>query len=327
MENNSEQGLTVQQLFEDIGERLNLKLNISDDGLQRRIIEKDIHRPGLALAGFVDLFAYHRVQVLGNTEMLFLNTLSDEEKQNSLQGLFHFEIPCIIVTNDNPIPEEMARLAQEKSVTIFRTPLSTTNLTHLLIDYLDDQFAPRIMMHGSLVDVYGTGMLFTGRSGIGKSEIALDLVERGHRLVSDDVVMLNRKAEGVIIGSGTEMLKHFMEIRGVGIIDIRRIFGIRAIRLQKRVEMEIELVDWDENEEYERLGLEEHKKNILGVDIQYVRLPIYPGRNIAVIAESLALNLHLKVYGFHPAKQFNENLNRTIQDRKRMREYLERDTE
>jgi HPr kinase/phosphorylase len=170
-------------------------------------------------------------------------------------------------------------------------------------------------------------MLFTGRSGIGKSEIALDLVERGHRLVSDDVVVLTKKAEGILIGTGTEMLKHYMEIRGVGIIDVRRMFGIRAVRLQKRVEIEVELVDWDDKEDYERLGLTEYKKNYLGVDINYMKLPIYPGKNITVVAESIALNLHLKVYGFNPAREFSDKLIRTIQDRRRVQQYLERDQE
>lgn len=327
MRNKTATAISVRQLYEDNQDRLNLNLETGDFGLNRRIIEKDIHRPGLALAGFVDLFASHRVQVLGNTEILFLNKLDDNARIDALERFFKFEIPCIIITNSNPVPKEMVKLAGVNEVPIFRTPLSTTDLTHLLIDYLDDQFAPCTTIHGSLVDVYGTGMLFTGRSGIGKSEIALDLVERGHRLVSDDIVQITRKAEGVVIGSGTEMLKHYMEIRGVGIIDIRRMFGIRAIRLQKRIEMEIELAEWDGEEDYERLGLEEQKKEILGVSVQYVRLPIFPGRCIAVIAESLALNLHLKVYGFHPAREFNDLLTRSIQDKRGVRQYLERDTE
>lgn len=319
--------LTVKKLFDDNRVKFQLELADGARGLDRIIIEKDIHRPGLALAGFVELFTYHRVQVLGNTETLYLNKLDAEAKKKALERVFQFDIPCFIITNNNLLPENMYSLADEKGIPLFRTPLSTTDLTHLLIDYLDDFFAPQITVHGSLVDVYGTGMLFTGRSGIGKSEIALDLVERGHRLVSDDVVVLTRKSEGVLIGTGTELLKHLMEIRGVGIIDIRRMFGIRAIRLQKRVEMEVELVEWDRNQAYERLGLEEEKKEYLGIEIAYMKLPIFPGKNITVIAESLALNLHLKVYGFHPAREFNNLLLRTIQDRNKIRKYLERDLE
>jgi HPr kinase/phosphorylase len=300
---------------------------VGANGIDRQIPQKDIHRPGLALAGFVELFSFNRIQVIGNTEILFLHKLNPAQKQEALTQFFQFDIPCIIITNNNLAPQEMVKLADEKNIPLFRTPFSTTDLTHLLIDYLDDQFAPKFIVHGSLVDVYGTGMLFTGRSGIGKSEIALDLVERGHRLVSDDVVVLTKKAEGILIGTGTEMLKHYMEIRGVGIIDVRRMFGIRAVRLQKRVEIEVELVDWDDKEDYERLGLTEYKKNYLGVDINYMKLPIYPGKNITVVAESIALNLHLKVYGFNPAREFSDKLIRTIQDRRRVQQYLERDQE
>jgi len=319
--------ITVKTFFEDTKDKLQLSLINSAEGLERKITEKDLHRPGLALAGFVELFTYHRVQILGNTEILYIKKLDENAKTVALERLFQFEIPCFIITNDNLAPEAMFRLGDARKIPIFRTPLSTTHFSHLLMDYLDDQFAPQTMLHGSLVDVYGTGMLFTGRSGIGKSEIALDLVEREHRLVSDDIVMVTKKAEGILIGSGTNLLKQFMEIRGVGIIDVRRMFGVRSIRLQKRLEMEVELVEWDEKEDYERLGLEEAKKNILGVDIDFVKLPIFPGKNITVIAESMALNLHLKVYGHHPAREFSDNLLKTIEDRKRVREYLRRDTE
>ena len=327
MQASTRKTVTVKQIYKDNKDRLKLKLVGKSGGLDRMVSEKDVHRPGLALAGFVELFTYHRVQVLGNTEILYVKKLDEPSKQLSLQRFFQFEIPCIIITNNNQVPEIILKLAEENQVPLLRTPFSTTDLTQRLVDYLDEHFAPQSMLHGSLVDVYGTGMLFTGRSGIGKSEIALDLIERGHRLVSDDIVVVTKKAEGILIGAGTSLLKQFMEIRGVGIIDVRRMFGIRAIRLQKRVEMEVELVDWDNNEDYERIGLEESKKKILGVDIDYVKLPIFPGKNITVIAECLALNLHLKIYGYHPAKEFNDRLLQTIKDRKRVREYLQRDLE
>ena len=182
-------------------------------------------------------------------------------------------------------------------------------------------------VHASLVDVYGTGLLFTGRSGIGKSEIALDLVERGHRLVSDDVVTLTRTADNVLMGAGSELLKHFMEIRGIGIIDVARMFGVRAIRLQKRVETEVELVDWTGDQDYERVGLEEQFREYLGVKIPHVRLPIFPGKNVTVISETIALNLHLKVYGFHPAKEFGAALTGAMDLRTRLESYLEKDFE
>jgi HPr kinase/phosphorylase len=286
-----------------------------------------LHRPGLALAGFLELFTYDRIQILGNTEMSYLRKLTPQERRTKFQSVFSFDIPCLIVTDSNEVFPEMIEEADSRKLAIFSTAHSTTVLIHLLSDYLDDRFAPQVTIHASLVDVYGTGLLFTGRSGIGKSEIALDLVERGHRLVADDVVFLTKKAEGVVLGSGPEMLKHFMEIRGVGIIDVRRMFGVRAIRLQKRVEMEVELVDWNDNEGYERLGLDEEYRDYLGVQIPLVKLPIYPGKNITVIAEVIALNLHLKVYGYHPAKSFNSRLMDIILNKKQVTDYLDKDFE
>ncbi len=319
--------IQVEEFYREMHERLSLRVVNSPRGLVRDILHKEIHRPGLALAGFIDLFTFDRVQILGNTEMGYLATLSPESARRSLERIFQFEIPCLIVTNSNPIPDEMPRLADLTGVTIFSTPLTTTECTHLLSDYLDQKFAPATVVHGSLVDVYGTGLLFTGRSGIGKSEVSLDLVERGHRLVSDDMVHLTRTAENILMGHGSEMFKHFMEIRGVGIIDIGKMFGVRGIRMRKRVETEVELVDWREDEDYERTGIEDQYKEYLGVRIPYVQLPIFPGKNITVIAETIALNLHLKVYGFHPAKEFSAALTHAMNSRARIESYLEKDFE
>ncbi len=319
--------LDVGLFFKENEKRLDLVLVTTREGLRRKITQKNLHRPGLALAGFLELFTFDRVQILGNTEMSYLRNLDDKEKRAKFKKVFEHDIPCLIVTDSNPVPKEMIEEANRKKLAVFKTTYSTTELVHLLSDYLDDKFAPKMDIHGSLVDVYGTGLLFTGRSGIGKSEIALDLLERGHRLVADDVVIITKKAEGVLIGSGPEMLKHFMEIRGVGIIDVRQIFGVRAIRLQKRVEVQVELVDWDSAENYERIGLEEEFKDFLGVKIPYLQLPIFPGKNITVIAEVIALNLHLKVYGYHPARVFNTRLMDVLMNKKKAYTYLEKDYE
>ncbi|MBU0507397.1 HPr(Ser) kinase/phosphatase [bacterium] len=319
--------LQVGAFFQDMQERLSLTLVNTPKGLVREITQKDLHRPGLALAGFLELFTFNRVQVLGNTEIRYLQSLSPEARGQSLEKFFAYDIPCIIVSNANPLPPELIQRADQVCISLFSTPLNTTTLTHLLSGYLDHKFAPSALVHGSLVDVYGTGLLFTGRSGIGKSEVALDLVERGHRLVSDDVVTLTRTADNVIIGQGSELLKHYMEIRGIGIIDVGRMFGVRAIRLQKRVETEVELVDWSQDQDYERTGMEDVYKEYLGVKIPHVRLPIFPGKNITMLAETIALNLHLKVYGFHPAKQFSSDLNQAMQVRSRLETYLEKDFE
>ena len=319
--------LEVGLFFKDNEERLNLDLVTTREGLRRKITQKNLHRPGLALAGFLELFTFDRIQILGNTEMSYLRNLSSKDKKAKFQKVFEYDIPCLIVTDSNPVPSEMIEEANRKKLAVFSTTHSTTVFIHLLSDYLDDKFAPKITIHGSLVDVYGTGLLFTGRSGIGKSEIALDLVERGHRLVADDVVIVTKKAEGILMGSGPEMLKHFLEIRGVGIIDVRQMFGVRAIRLQKRVEMEVELVDWDGSESYERIGLDEEFKDFSGVKIPLIKLPIYPGKNITVIAEVIALNLHLKIYGYHPAQAFNARLMDALLDKKQVSNYLDKDYE
>jgi len=323
--------LTVAEFYE--GNRTRLKLELLNEAYSfHRVLEEvDIHRPGLALSGFVDVFTYKRIQILGNTEHQFLRTLSKAKLQHSLERFFSFELPCVILSESNEPVAGFLDLAAEKKISVFRSPFKTTKLIHLLSGYMDEQFAPTIDVHGSFVDVYGIGVLFTGRSGIGKSEIALDLVERGHRLVADDVVNIARKAEGILIGSPSEMLQHNMEIRGLGIVDVQSIFGIRAIRMQKRLEVEVQLEEWSDEANYERIGLDEQVTSILDVEIPVVKLPIFPGKNITVIAEVLALNQLLKIHGYHPARAFNERLIKTMQEKREavdyLKDYLNRDFE
>lgn len=319
--------LRIDEFYRVMQDRLSLRLANSPRGMVKQISQKDLHRPGLALAGFIELFTFDRVQIIGNTEIRYLATLSETARRETLQRIFGFDIPCLIVTNSNPLPDGMAELADASGVCVFLTTLSTTDCTHLLSEYLDHKFAPSMTVHGSLVDVYGTGLLFTGRSGIGKSEISLDLVERGHRLVSDDLVHLTRMADNVLVGHGSDTIRHYMEIRGVGIIDVARMFGVRGIRMQKRVETEVELVDWTGDEDYERTGMDEQYKEYLGVKIPHVRLPIFPGKNVTVIAETIALNLHLKVYGLNPAKMFSDALTQVMSAQGRLESYLEKDFE
>ncbi|NOX19587.1 MAG: HPr kinase/phosphorylase [Chlorobi bacterium] len=306
--------ITVEYFFEKAKEKFNIKLLTNALGMERKIIEQNLHRPGLALAGFVDLFSYKRVQICGNTEYKYLSQLSHEQRINSLEKLFKFELPCIILTDSNKPTSEMIELAEKFGIPVFGTDYPTTKLTYLVSDFLDDQFAPTYSIHGSFVDVYGVGMLFTGSSGIGKSEVALDLVERGHRLVADDVVILTKKGERILMGSGTNLVKHFMEIRGIGILDIRSMFGVRAIRYQKRLEIIIELEHWNKEHEYTRTGLENKTVKVGDVEIPYVRLPILPGKNITVVSEVLALNYLLKHYGFDAAKVLKKNLATKLKD-------------
>ena len=314
--------ITVESFFKQNRRRLALKLVAGQEGMDRKLTSCEIHRPGLALAGFVELYTFDRVQVLGNTEMIYLAELPEKKKREALEVIFQFDLPCIVVTGNNRIPEVLADLANQKAIPLFKTKFATTKFTHLFSLYLDDIFAPRISMHGSLVDVYGVGLLFTGRSSIGKSELALDLVERGHRLVADDIVTITRRSQGILVGTGNDILRHHIEIRGVGIVDVEKVFGIRAIRLQKRIQVEVELADWKENMDYERIGIDEKVVSILDIEIPKVTIPIYPGKNITVIAEIIALNYLLRVSGHHPAKEFNKKLLELIRKRKRQEEGL-----
>jgi HPr kinase/phosphorylase len=318
------QGITVSKLFED--RHYDLQLEVLSDSLdsKREITVSDVNRPGLAFAGFVENFLDERIQILGQTEVLYLNRLSSKQKRESIGRIFRFTLPCIIVAKGLDVPAELLELANKHGVPVLRTPFSTTPFIHELTAYLDVVFAPGAVVHGSLVDVYGVGLLFTGRSSVGKSECALDLVERGHRLVADDVVNVTRRHEKFLIGTSSEILRHRIEIRGLGIIDVRSIFGIRSVRLQKRVEVEVKLQDWNETDDYERIGLEDRMTQILGVEIPIVTVPIVPGKNITVIAEVIALNHLVKAYGYHPAREFDEKLMQAIH-RKRLEDRLVRD--
>lgn len=324
--------ITVGFLFDANKERLKLVPLTGEDGFLKEIVDKNIHRPGLALAGYVQLFTFNRVQIFGNTEMRYLQQLTKKDRTASIRRLFEFDLPCIIVTSGNSVDQSFLDLAREHNVAVFSTPYETTKLVYFLSDFLDDQFSLQSVVHGSFVDVYGVGVLLIGRSGIGKSEIALDLLERGHRLVADDVVTITRKGEGILMGAGTDLVKHFMEIRGLGLIDVRSMFGIRAIRYQKRVEVVVELMDWRADEEYTRTGLDDELISVLEVNIQRVKLPIFPGKNVTVICEVIALNYLLKHYGYDAAKEFSKRLENVISEKNKQIEtraidYFEHDFE
>lgn len=323
--------ISIGFLYKNAKSICKLKLLTENNDFEKKVFDQNLHRPGLALAGFVDLFSYLRVQVFGNTEMRYLEQLSSEKIKESLDRIFKFNIPCIILTDDNkPLPILLQK-ADENKVPLFSTSYSTTKLIYFLSDFLDDQFSPRITLHGSFVDVYGIGVLFSGKSSIGKSEVALDLIERGHRLVADDVIILTKKGQGILMGSGTELGQKFMEIRGLGIIDIQSMFGIRAIRYQKRLEIIVELESWDVNTEYTRTGLDDSFVSIMDVDIPYIKLPIIPGKNITVISEVISLNYLLKHYGHDAAKIFQERLNERIKSKSNLDsrgvDYFEHDFE
>jgi len=322
--------ITVGFLYEQTHEHFKLKQLNGDTGFENHIKDKNLHRPGLALAGYVELFTFDRVQIMGNTEIRYLNSLQPPQRTAAFTTLLEFKMPCVILTNGNVLSDEMLQAAAAKQIPVFGTTFETTKIAYFLADFLDDQFSPQIVVHGSLVDVYGVGVLLTGRSGIGKSEIALDLIERGHRLVADDVVMVTRKGEGILMGAGTDLVKHFMEIRGLGLIDVRSMFGIRAIRYQKRVEIVIELEEWKGDRDYTRTGLDDVNSTLLDVEIPLVKLPIFPGKNVTVITEVISLNYLLKHYGYDAAKEFSKRLEGVIGQKKkgnRAISYFEHDFE
>jgi len=326
--------ITVPFLIENLRTVVGVEIE-SVNGLTgegRNVTESNLHRPGLALAGYIDLFTHQRVQVLGNTESQFLMYLEARDRSKAFRNLVKFPVPCIFLTEGNKLLKSLVNIATRADIPIFRTPLPSTEFMSVLRDFLIDQFALQQSIHASLVDVYGIGMLLMGKAGIGKSEVALDLVERGHRLVADDVVIATRKEENLLMGSGTDLVQHFMEIRGLGLVDVRAMFGIRAIRFQKRVEVVVNMHVWDPDEEYTRLGMVEDAYEILGVKLPLVKLPITPGKNVTVLCEVIAMNHLLAHYGYNAAEVFAQRLSERIEENskgvpKRGIEYFEHDYE
>jgi HPr kinase/phosphorylase len=283
--------------------------------------------PGLVLAGYVDRFPAHRLQAFGETEVSYLCSLAPDERDRILRKFFAFDLPCVFVTKGQELPPGFAEIAAERAIPIFRTPLKTGEFYRRIKPILDDLFAPTTTLHGSLADVFGVGLFFTGKSGIGKSECVLDLVERGHRLVADDLVIMTRRGNDVLIGRGHELQRHFMEIRGVGLIDIPAIFGIRAVRQQKRMEVVVHLEEWDQDAVVDRTGLDTETTTILGVELPKIKVFLNPGKNITVIAEVIAMNHLLRYSGVNPAEAFNERLIGKMREAADVRQYLVEDDE
>jgi len=316
--------LTIRELFESKRQALALELVSDGADLERLIQDPSVSNPGLVLAGFTQRFPVGRLQVLGETEISFLRALDDEQRRRTVEGFLGLDVPAVVVTKGQEIPAELRQLARERGIPLIVTQLKTGDFFRRIQPYLEESFAASTTVHGSLADVYGVGLLFVGRSGIGKSECVLDLVERGHRLVADDLVYVTRHGNGVLIGRGHEMQRHHMEIRGIGIVDIQALFGIRAIRQQKRIEVVVQLVDWNEGASYERTGLDTEETDLLDVKIPKVSVPLNPGKNITVISEVVAMNHLLKYSGINSAELFN----RRLQDAMRpVRDYLEEDYE
>jgi HPr kinase/phosphorylase len=316
--------LTVGVLLELKREPLVLELLTEERGLSRVISRGDISSPGLVLTGFTERFPADRIQVLGETEIAFLSSLHEDRRRAALELFLSFEIPVVFLTKGQAPPSPLLELANDRGVPVVRSLLRTADFYSRIKPFLEEHFAPTTTIHGSLADVYGVGLLFTGKSGIGKSEAVLDLVERGHRLVADDVVIASRRGTDILIGWGHELQRHHMEIRGVGIIDIASLFGIRSIRQQKRIEVVVNLEVWDEDAHYDRTGLHPQTVDILGVELPRVVVPLNPGKNITVITEVVALNHLLKFSGVDAAALFDRRLRRHMQS---AAAYLEEDYE
>lgn len=319
--------LTVADFLERKAEPLSLELLTGESTAASRITTKEVMSPGLVLAGFVERFNHVRSQVLGETEIAYLRSLSEADRRAAIDRFLGYDLPIVFITKGLAPPAELVERANERNIPVVSTRLKTGRFYNAIQSFLETQFAPSTFIHGSLADVYGVGLLFVGRSGIGKSECVLDLVERGHRLVADDQVDVIRRTGGVLIGKSNDVLGFHMEIRGVGIIDIQGLFGIRSVRLQKRIEVVVRLEDWDEATNVERVGLEEEFTDILGVELPLVRVPLNPGKNITVIAEVVAMN-HLQKYaGLHTADHFNQRLIERMRTKAETETYLEEDYE
>ncbi len=289
----------------DVLEKFKFELISGRSGINRPITTSDLHRPGVELAaGYFTYYPAERIQLLGRTELSFFAQLEGEVKQKRMEQLCTDITPGIIVSRGQDVPPELVEASEREGVPLMRAELKTTGLYSRLTNYLESQLAPMTAIHGVLVDVYGLGVVITGNSGIGKSETALELVQRGHRLVADDCVEIRQEDQGMLIGRSPQLIQHLLEIRGIGIINILTMFGAGAVRPHKRITLIIELEVWDPHKQYDRLGLDTEVMRIIDTDVPKLTVPVRPGRNVAVIIEVAAMNHRLKRIGINSAEDF-----------------------
>lgn len=296
----------------ELHEQFQLTLVSGEEGIGRHISVIDISRPGLEMAGYFTHYPSNRIQLLGKTELSFFELLEPNEKAERMLKLCAPDTPAIVVAHNHDVPEELIAASHQKSVPVFSTSTATTRLYSQLTSFLERELAPTTAVHGVLVDIHGVGVLIIGKSGVGKSETALELVKRGHRLVADDCVEIRQEGEGILIGAAPKLIEHLLEIRGLGIIDIMTLFGASAVRSQKRITLVIELEIWDAQKNYDRLGIEEETMAIIDTDITKLTVPVRPGRNLAVIIEVAAMNHRLKRMGMNAAEDFADRLDSVI---------------
>jgi HPr kinase/phosphorylase len=308
-------GLLVQDLEQDRAHHLELTLVAGRSGLKRRIGHSQVQKMGLALTGFVQFVDPERIQIIGNTEIAYCMTLPPDRQEEVIRKICKLDLSCLVVTRNLEVPELFRSEAEAQGIPLFRTSLTTIDFIERVTEFLEERLAATGSIHGVLMDIYGVGILILGKSGIGKSECALDLIQRGHRLVADDMVHIQKRSPSALIGSAFEIIRHHMEIRGLGIIDIRNLFGVEAIREQKKIELVLELVD--KSQEYDRLGFEEEKFSFLGVDLPMLKIPVTPGRNLGTIIEVAARNHLLKLMGHHSALEFEKKLLQKMEEKGR----------
>jgi HPr kinase/phosphorylase len=307
----TDRAVTVEELIEGLG----LTVLSPDGDFKRQITTIDINRPGLALAGYLRYHPAERIQLLGRTELSFIRGMDSREQALRLFAFCSYEqTPCVIVTRGETPPEALLREASVKGLPVLGTNLVTTRAASVISAFLEERLAPETMMHGVLVDVYGIGILITGSSGIGKSETALELIKRGHRLVADDAVIIRQISDNTLVGSAPPLLQHLLEIRGLGVLNAMTLFGAGSVRTHKKIAMVIHLEAWREDVAYDRLGIDDHTVRILDTDLPSITIPVRPGRNLAVIIEVAAMNQRLKHLGYHAAREFTEQLTRAISD-------------
>ncbi len=284
------------------------ELYVTPDNKEIEIFTPEVNRPSLQLTGFYDYFDSNRIQILGKVEYTYLTQVSEEERYRQLEMLFSHKIPALIITRGLDEIEGIGELSKKYGVPVMRTQYSTSRFMSAIIAWLNKELAPRITRHGVLVEVYGEGILILGESGVGKSEAAIELVKRGHRLVADDAVEIKKVSDISLVGSSPEIIRHFIELRGIGIIDVKEIFGIGAVKNTEKIDMVINLETWVDGKQYDRLGLEEEYTDILGIKIPSLLIPVKPGRNLAVIVEIAAMNNRQKRNGYNAAEELNKRL-------------------
>ena len=307
--------LIVQELEQSQEHHLGLTLMAGRKGLRKKITHSQVQKMGLALTGFTQFVNPERLQIIGNTEIAYFKTLIPETQEKVVRQICSLPLSCLVITRGLEVPELLLREGDEKGIPVFRTNLRSFDFIEKITKFLEEKLASTSSLHGVLMDVFGVGVLLLGKSGIGKSECALDLILRGHRLVADDMVHIQKRSPSFVFGSGFEVIQHHMEIRGLGIINIRSLFGVEAIRERKKIELILELMEWDAHREYDRLGFEEEKFSILGVELPMLRIPVTPARNLTTIIEVAVRNHLLKVMGYDSALEFEKKLLHKMEER------------